>query len=192
MKFWLLILTLLAGTAQAQAPEKTIRICDASGCSERARSGSSAVTEASVGLQSDGRLMALMALAERDAKAAFDLGLRFFRGDGVPQNTFQALEWMRSAGERGVLRAQSALGRFYLAGLEEMGPDPAEAERWLRLAAAQGDKDADQLLAEAVSAKQGERSAYLAREERRRDWMAGWYTVYPYHTRWGQGGGQHR
>ena len=38
--------------------------------------------------------------------------------------------------------AAQALGRFYLVGLEEMGADPGEAERWLMMAADKGDKEA--------------------------------------------------
>lgn len=191
MKSWFLILMLLAGAAQAQAPAKTIRICDASGCSERERSAASPKQGASSDLEADKRLAALVALADRDAKAAFDLGLRYLRGDGVVQNAFQALEWLRSAGERGELRAQSALGRLYLAGLEEMGPDPAEAERWLTMAAGRGDKEAAKLLPEAVAERKAERSAYIEREDRRKNWVI-FYTSHPYYTHWSPSGWQYR
>jgi TPR repeat protein len=110
----------------------------------------------------------------------------------VAQNTYQALQWMRSAGERGELQAQSALGRFYLAGVEEMGADPAEAERWLTLAAGRGDKEAEKLLPEAAAAKNQARHAYRVREESRKNWVVGWYTLYPYYWAWGPSGWYYR
>jgi hypothetical protein len=57
--------------------------------------------------------------------------MRLLRGDGVERNSYQAIEWMRKAGDGGHLPAQVALGRMYLTGVEEMGADPAEAEAWL-------------------------------------------------------------
>jgi TPR repeat protein len=87
---------------------------------------------------------------EKDPRAAYDLGLRYFRGDGVRQDSYQALKWMRDAAERGYLKAQTAVGRLYLMGLEEMGSDPAEAEKWLSIAAGRGDKEAKTLLAQAT------------------------------------------
>ncbi|MCK5437659.1 MAG: sel1 repeat family protein, partial [Desulfobulbaceae bacterium] len=89
----------------------------------------------------EGRIPALEALAQQDPRAAYDLGLRFFRGDGVRQDSYQAIQWMRNAAERGDIDAQKALGRLYLTGLEEMGSDPQEAEKWLRIAAGRGDKE---------------------------------------------------
>jgi hypothetical protein len=82
-----------------------------------------------------GKAAALEKMAENNPRAAYDLGLRYFRGDGVPRDSYKALTWMRAAADRGELRAQKALGVFYLTGLEEMGPDPREAQTWLSLAA---------------------------------------------------------
>ncbi len=192
MQFWLLTLALLAGFAQAQTAGDTVRICDASGCTEQARSASTFHPNTTTNPEADRRLTVLQWMAEKDPRAAFDLGLRYFRGDGVAQNTHQALEWMRSAGERGDLQAQSALGRFYLAGVEEMGSDPVEAERWLTLAAPRGDKEAGRLLIEATAARKNGHGAYLAREDRRKNWVAGWHTVYPYHWTWRPSGWHHR
>ncbi|HHT8990295.1 TPA: tetratricopeptide repeat protein, partial [Burkholderia cenocepacia] len=84
--------------------------------------------------------------AKTQPKAAYDLGLRYFRGDGVRQDSYQALKWMREAAERGDLNAQKALGSFYLFGLEEMGSDAREAEKWLSIAAGRGDKESKKLL----------------------------------------------
>lgn len=192
MKLLICCLLLAAGTVHAQTTQKTVRICDASGCSERPRSASTFNPNASTDPEADKRLSALVAVAEKDPRAAFDLGLRYFRGDGVAQNTHQALEWMRRAAERGELRAQSALGRFYLAGVEEMGADPAEAERWLTIAAKRGDKEAEALLPEATNAKRSQRDAYRVRADSRKNWVVGWYTVYPYYWTWGPSGWYYR
>ena len=192
MKHLIIWLLLATGAAQAQTAEKTIRICDASGCSDRPRSSSTFDPAASSDPEGDKRIAALTAVAEKDPRAAHDLGLRYFRGDGVPQNTFQALQWMRSAGERGDLRAQNALGRFYLSGLQEMGADPAEAERWLTMAAGRGDKEAAKLLPEATAAKNDEQAAYRWREAHRKTWYGYWYTGYPYYWVWGPTGWYYR
>ena len=192
MKHLIIWLLLASGAAQAQTTEKTIRICDASGCSDRPRSSSTFDPAASSDPEADKRIAALTAVAEKDPRAAHDLGLRYFRGDGVPQNTYQALQWMRSAGERGDLRAQNALGRFYLSGLQEMGADPAEAERWLTMAAGRGDKEAAKLLPEATAAKNDEQAAYRWREAHRKTWYGYWYTGYPYYWVWGPTGWYYR
>ena len=128
LSFALLFVCSLA-FAQSEG-EKTIRICDDSGCSDRPRSSSTFNPSAGADPQAERRAVQLIALAEKDPRAAYDLGLRFFRGDGVRQDSYQALQWMRDAAERGYLKAQTAVGRLYLMGLEEMGSDPAEAEKW--------------------------------------------------------------
>lgn len=142
-RFKFIFPTLLLACAGSALSEGTVRICDASGCSDRPRN--SARFEAELAAQSDpvadARIAALEAMAAQDPRAAYDLGLRFFRGDGVRKDSYLAIKWMRDAGERGDLKAAQALGRFYLVGLEEMGSDPAEAERWLMMAADQGDKE---------------------------------------------------
>jgi TPR repeat protein len=99
---------------------------------------------------------------------------------------------MREAGDRGVPEAQLALGRFYLSGVEEMGADPAEAEKWLSLAAARGDKEAEKLLAEASSAKKTEQERYQWRQFHRQHWLGWWATGYPYHWYWSTAGWYYR
>lgn len=187
MKQLCLSLLLVSSAAFAQ---DTIRICDASGCSDRPRN--SATFEAELAAQpdpaQDPRRLALEAMAEKDPRAAYDLGLRFFRGDGVKKDTYLAIKWMRDAGERGDFKAAQALGRFYLFGLEEMGPDPGEAERWLMMAADKGDKEAKKLLTQARKAKAETQSDYQWRETvRKNGWVAGWYSGYAYRTYWRDG-----
>ena len=62
--------------------------------------------------------------------------------------TTEALIWFRRSAEQGFAHAQSALGNAYavgeLAGVEQ---DHAEAARWCRLAAEQGDADGQWCLA---------------------------------------------
>ena len=149
----------LFGCVEPAPSRDTVEICDSSGCSER--STDSATFDPSQAVPNpdpEGRLPALVAAAEADPRAAFDLGIRYMRGDGIAQNSWQALEWMRNAGERGDLRAQKALGRLYLTGLEEMGADYNEAQRWLSMAAARGDKESAKLLKDAEAGRANEQA----------------------------------
>ncbi|WP_442968132.1 tetratricopeptide repeat protein [Pseudorhodoferax sp.] len=184
----------LAGCAQTTppAPEQQpamVRICDNTGCSDRPRNSATFNPNVDTNPEQTRRIAALTALAEKDPRAAYDLGLRYFRGDGVPQNGYQALQWMRSAGERGHAQAQMALGRAYLTGVQEMGSDPAEAERWLTLAAGRGNREATKLLAEATAAKKKNQDEY-------RDWVnltrtasqGYWVSGYTYYWVWSPGG----
>jgi len=131
---FLLCIVLVACIACKQPfPKETIRICDENGCVERPRDYSSYDSSKEFPDEDpDGRIAALKALGEKDARAAYDLGLRFFRGDGIPQDSYQALIWMRKAAKSGDLDAQKALGGLYLTGLEETGPDPNGASLRVR------------------------------------------------------------
>jgi TPR repeat protein len=192
MKHFVIPLALTAAASFAHAVEgDTVRICDASGCSDRPKTSSTfqGAAEDPVTAQ---RTAALVELAKKDPRAAWDLGLRYFRGDGVRRDSYQALQWMRDAGERGHVEAQLAVGRFYLMGLEEMGSDPAEAESWLSMAAAKGNKEAKTLLAQAQSAKKTEQALYQWRETYRKSWYGYWYSGYPYYTSWGPRGWYYR
>jgi len=170
------------GAAQAQRTDP-IRICDDSGCSDRPRDSSTFQVPADdpVAVR---RLAELERLGAKDPRAAFDLGLRFFRGDGVKRDSYQALQWMREAADHGHVPAQTALGRLYLSGYEEMGSDPIEAEKWLTLAAGGGDKDAEKLLAEATAAKKSDAEYRRWVKERRSYWYGYWVTGYPYYWAW--------
>ncbi len=182
--FFLLLFASLA--VRAEEKEETIRICDDSGCSDRPKS-SATFTSTTTG-EDERRIAALTDMARKDARAAYDLGLRFFRGDGVRQDSYQALQWMRDAAERGDVIAQLAVGRFYLMGLEEMGSDPAEAEKWLLMAAGRGNKEAKKLLSEAQAAKKKDREEYKRWVEwRRADWYGYWLHGYLYRVYWRNG-----
>ena len=184
----LLLPLLLASSAVfAQDAVPTVRICDSSGCSDRPRDSATFQPEATDPV-AEQRLLQLTEVARDDPRAAYDLGLRFFRGDGVKKDSYLAIKWMRDAGERGDFKAAQALGRFYLFGLEEMGSDPVEAERWLMMAADKGDKEAKKLLTQARKAKEQAQTDYEWRETvRKNGWVAGWYSGYAYRTYWRDG-----
>nr|WP_092312826.1 tetratricopeptide repeat protein [Cupriavidus alkaliphilus] len=186
---FLLIFGLAGCVAQTPADQlsprsPTVRLCNGNACAEQDRR---AATPQDASADADQRMQALAAVAQRDPNAAYDLGLRLLRGDGVERNSYQALQWLRQAGDNGHMQAQLALGRIYLMGFEEMGSDPAEAEAWLTRAAAQGSKEARDLIPQAQAAKVDEQSLYQVREAYRKSWMT-WYGSYPYYWVWGPAG----
>lgn len=181
------VLVTLVGCA-SQSPESqltrrdTVRVCQAGNCVDQSTDKVTFQGEA-VDPQALQRLQALTELAESDPRAAYDLGLRLLRGDGVQRDSYQAIQWLRKAGDQGLASAQLALGQLYLNGFEEMGPDPAEAEAWLSQAASQGDATAQQLLAEAQAAKQAARQSYEFRAAERK-YRGHWYHAAPYYWQW--------
>jgi hypothetical protein len=168
---------------------ETVRICDESGCFDRPKGYASFHPEklSPQEQQENDRYAALESLAAQDPRAAYDLALRYFRGDGVRQNPYQAIKWMRAAAEKGELNAQSALGRLYLTGLGEMGADPGEAERWLSAAAAGGDREARALLKEAADARRGKQAQYDWYARRRPVVYQYWHSGYRYLWQWREG-----
>jgi TPR repeat protein len=163
-----------------------VRICDDTGCSYRPKDAISTETVDHDAAPEDPGIARLKQIAQNQPKAAYDLGLRYFRGDGVQQDSYQALVWMRKAGERGNLQAQKALGGFYLFGLEEMGPDPQEAEKWLLMAVGQGDKGSKKLLEQARAAKKSDQEDFKWRAYWRPIYYRYWYSGYPYYGVWRQ------
>jgi len=82
------------------------------------------------------------------ADSQYNLALLTFQGDGVRQNLYNALQWMRAAAANGSTKAQTAIGRLYMTGLDTMGQDIKEAKKWLGMAADKGDPEAQKLLSE--------------------------------------------
>jgi TPR repeat protein len=77
-------------------------------------------------------------LAENgDLRAQYDLGVLYDRGEGVPQDNQEALNWYHRAAEEGEARAQYNLGLMYANG-QGVTQDYAEAYYWITLAVAQG------------------------------------------------------
>ena len=182
----MLLSAVLLGCADSSS-QKTMRIHDASGFHEVPTNYESYDPASAVPAEDERRMAALEALAEEDPRAAYDLGLRFFRGDGVRQDSYKAIQWMRHAAEHGDLGAQKALGRLYLTGLEEMGSDPQEAEKWLSIAASRGDKESGRLLKEASAAKKREQAYYRWKTEWQPRFYRYWYHDYPYRYYWRSG-----
>lgn len=183
----LLVVSMLAACVQA-VPKKSVTVCDGDGCAQRSLDYSApASARDAASEEAEQQLAALEQIAEQDPRAAYDLGLRLFRGDGVPRNSYQSLVWMRSAGERGDLEAQKALGRLYLTGLEEMGSDPAEAEKWLLIAASRGDEESRSLLEQATAAKLSEQAWYQWRKRWQPIFYRYWHYDYRYRTYWRNG-----
>ena len=101
---------------------------------------------------------------ERAAKlsslsAAYNLGFLFKTGtSGVPKNLQKCIEWHRKAAERGYAASQFEMYLAYTPpdgnGEDFTGvldPDPVEALRWLKLAAAQGHATATLRLGNALA-----------------------------------------
>lgn len=177
---------LLVACGQPQLKQDPILICGENGCAERPHDYASYDPNSAIPDQDPGgRIAALENLAKQDPRAAYDLGLRFFRGDGIRQDSYKALQWMRDAAERGNLEAQKAVGRLYLTGLQEMGSDPGEAQKWLSMAAGRGDKEAAKLLAEAEAAKKDEENYRRWQNRWRPIFYNSWYSGYHYQWYWG-------
>lgn len=185
----LLLLSACASqTAEQQMGQRSqvVRVCQGASCIDQHKD--TVTFQAPQGNpEQEHRLAELSALAENNPRAAYDLGLRLLRGDGVERDSSQAIEWMRKAGDMGFVEAQFALGRLYLHGFEEMGSDPAEAEAWLTRAAAKGKKQAEPLLKEAQKAKQRIHDNYQIQEAERQAWGQ-WYRTAPYYWTWGSRG----
>jgi uncharacterized protein len=83
-------------------------------------------------------LRLLRPLAEQgDVSAQFQLGAMYTFGEGVPQDTKQAIIWYRKAAEQGNVNAQTKLGLMYAYGIGTP-KDAAQALVWYGKAAEQG------------------------------------------------------
>jgi hypothetical protein len=79
-----------------------------------------------------------------DREAQYLMGLIYERGLLVPRDFSATRSWILKSAEQGYVPAQGLIGRMYLVSVRDDGPIPdyADADRWLRLAAIQGDADA--------------------------------------------------
>lgn len=73
--------------------------------------------------------------------AQYNLGISYYQGQGVIQDTVQALFWFRKAADQGQADAQWELGALYGKG-DGVPQDFAQAVAWFRKAAEQGNADA--------------------------------------------------
>jgi len=77
-------------------------------------------------------------LAEKGyAKAQYNLGVMYHKGEGITQDYAEALKWYRKAAEQGLAIAQYNLGFMVHKG-EDVPQDYNEALKWYRKAAEQG------------------------------------------------------
>jgi putative methionine-R-sulfoxide reductase with GAF domain len=74
-----------------------------------------------------------------DPAAQFDVGVRYWTGDQVPQDYAQAVRWFSLAAEQGSVAAEAMLSNCYWAG-RGVPPDPMRAYFWSLLAEAGGDQ----------------------------------------------------
>ncbi len=170
-------------SAESQLKRKdTVRVCIDSHCAEQPASTVSFQAEP-IDIAGEQRLQALIELAQQDSKAAYDLGLRLLRGDQVQRDSYQGIQWLRTAGNHGLVSAQLMLGKLYLFGYEEMGSDFGEAQAWLSRAAEQGSSEAKQLLPEATAGKLDAQKTYQVRDSLRKNWGS-WFYSAPYYWHW--------
>ena len=76
-----------------------------------------------------------------DASEQFHLAEMYRCGDGVPQDSTEAVKWYRLAAAQGYAKAQYNLGRMHYLGTG-VPEDYVQAYKWMNLAAAAGDTDA--------------------------------------------------
>ncbi len=76
-------------------------------------------------------------------EAQYLVALAYDVGRPVTRDHVAAASWMLKSAEQEYVPAQAGMGKLYIAGVEDNGPLPhrADAEKWFRLAAAQGDAD---------------------------------------------------
>jgi TPR repeat protein len=80
-------------------------------------------------------------LERGDAAAQYDLGERYYEGQGVPPDYTQAFNWFLKAAEQGHSKSQSNVGMMYFVG-RGVARDYIEAYKWIHLAARAGEESA--------------------------------------------------
>ena len=98
--------------------------------------------------------------ANGNAAAQYNLGVLYYKGQGVPQNYVEAASWFRLAAAQGHPTAQNNVGATYEAG-QGVPKDYGEAVKWYRLAAAQSDASAQYNLGVLYYKGQGVPQNYL-------------------------------
>jgi len=72
----------------------------------------------------------------------FNLGIRYARGDGVPQDHAEAIKWFQKAADQKDAMSQYCLGEMYEKGLG-VPVDQLKAYQWYCLAASHGIREAE-------------------------------------------------
>ncbi|MBO4311957.1 MAG: sel1 repeat family protein [Desulfovibrionaceae bacterium] len=99
-------------------------------CAERSAQGSGGEEQA--GVESAG---------QRDASLEYNLGVRYHKGEGLPQDYAKALEWYGKAAEKGEAEAEFNLGVMYYYG-QGVARSKYIAKEWFGRACEHGDEDA--------------------------------------------------
>ena len=89
-----------------------------------------------------------------DAQAQYEVGRRFWNGDGVDQDHKQAADWFDRAARQGLAAAQCALGLCYERG-DGVEQDMWQAAAWYQWAAQQDDVEAQLHLSECYEKGRG-------------------------------------
>lgn len=75
--------------------------------------------------------------ADKDKNSYYNLGVMYFKGQGVKADHLRGVEWFKKAAEMGHVNAQFILGTLYDQG-GDVVQDRAVAAKWYRKAAEQG------------------------------------------------------
>ena len=89
-----------------------------------------------------------------DAQAQYEVGRRFWNGDGVDQDHKQAADWFDRAARQGLAAAQCALGLCYERG-DGVEQDMWQVAAWYQWAAQQDDAEAQLRLSECYEKGRG-------------------------------------
>ncbi len=73
-------------------------------------------------------------MAQANVEVQYNLGLMYYKGQGVPQDDAEALKWFRKAAAQDLAAAQNSLGVMYVNG-QGVPQDYAQAHMWYNLAA---------------------------------------------------------
>jgi Sel1 repeat len=126
------ILYLFVSVAPAQAPLPT---------STQAQLATNARLE-SMSLDDFTKVVSQAQAGQRETE--YLVALAYDEGRLVTRDHVASASWMLKSAEQEYVPAQAGMGRLYIAGVKDNGPIPhrSDAEKWFRLAAAQGDADA--------------------------------------------------
>lgn len=75
-------------------------------------------------------------------EAQYNLGIAYYHGFGIKKDLTQAVHWFEKAAQQGYADAQYILAAAYQNGVGGVPKDLVQADMWLGLAEAQGNKEA--------------------------------------------------
>ena len=95
-----------------------------------------------------------------DSLSQFDVGVKYLRGDGVPQDYAKAHEWLLKAAQQGHPRARYNIGSLHLNGLG-VPKDSTQALAWYERACEGADPELLFAMAQTVESEQAALDAWL-------------------------------